>query len=66
MLRIVRANGWDRNLTAPQQIKWRTTHNINSEFDAKYAFYDLGYNFRPTEITGFLGLYQLQFLKQNR
>lgn len=65
MLRIVRANGWDRNLTAAQQHKWRKKYDIRSEFDAKYAFYDLGYNFRPTEITGFLGCYQLQFLKDN-
>ena len=65
MLRIVRANGWDRNLDAIQQHKWRKKYNITSEFDAKYTFYDLGYNFRPTEITGFLGCYQLQFLKDN-
>ncbi len=65
MLRIVRANGWDRNLTAKQQIKWRKKYDIKSEFEAKYTFYDLGFNFRPTEITGFLGLYQLQFLDDN-
>jgi CDP-6-deoxy-D-xylo-4-hexulose-3-dehydrase len=65
MLRIVRANGWDRNLTTEQQQKWRTKFNIESEFQAKYTFYDLGYNFRPTEITGFLGQYQMQFLEEN-
>jgi CDP-6-deoxy-D-xylo-4-hexulose-3-dehydrase len=65
MLRIVRANGWDRNLNARQQLKWRKLNNIDSEFEAKYTFYDLGFNFRPTEITGFLGLYQLQFLDEN-
>lgn len=65
MLRIVRANGWDRNLTVEQQIKWRKKHNISSEFQAKYTFYDLGFNLRPTEITGFLGLYQMQFLDEN-
>lgn len=65
MLRIVRANGWDRNLNANQQHKWRKKYSLHSEFDAKYTFYDLGYNLRPTEITGFLGRYQLQFLKEN-
>jgi CDP-6-deoxy-D-xylo-4-hexulose-3-dehydrase len=65
MLRIVRANGWDRNLTAFQQVKWRKKFNVKSEFEAKYTFYDLGFNFRPTEITGFLGLYQMQFLDEN-
>lgn len=65
ILRIVRANGWDRNLNSAQQHKWRKKYNIRSEFYAKYTFYDLGYNLRPTEITGFLGRYQLQFLKDN-
>jgi CDP-4-dehydro-6-deoxyglucose reductase, E1 len=65
MLRIVRANGWDRNLTPDQQRKWRAKFDISSEFQAKYTFYDLGYNLRPTEITGFLGLYQLKFLDEN-
>lgn len=65
MLRIVRANGWDRNLTAVQQMKWRKNFNIRSEFDAKYTFYDLGFNLRPTEITGFIGLYQIRFIEEN-
>lgn len=65
MLKIVRANGWDRNLSSTQQHKWRKKFGIQSEFDAKYTFYDLGYNLRPTEITGFLGKYQMKFLKDN-
>ncbi|NQT30036.1 MAG: DegT/DnrJ/EryC1/StrS family aminotransferase [Candidatus Saganbacteria bacterium] len=65
MLRIVRANGWDRNLSPSQQAKWRKKFGIRSDFEAKYAFYDLGFNFRPTEITGFLGRYQLQFIEKN-
>lgn len=65
MLRIVRANGWDRNLNAMQQHKWRKRYDIQSEFQAKYTFYDLGYNLRPTEITGFLGQFQMQFLDEN-
>lgn len=62
MLRIVRANGWDRNLTAAQQRDLRKAHAVRGEFEAKYTFYDLAYNLRPTEITGFLGLQQLQHL----
>ena len=65
MLRIVRANGWDRNLKADQQKKWRKLHKIKNEFQAKYSFYDLGFNVRPTEITGFLGIQQLKFLNEN-
>lgn len=62
MLRIVRANGWDRNLNASQQMKWRLKNRVLGEFQAKYTFYDLGYNLRPTEIVGFLGNQQLKFL----
>lgn len=65
MLRIVRANGWDRNLSADQQHRWRKKYNVMSEFYAKYIFYDLGFNFRPTEITGFLGRNQLKLLNEN-
>ena len=65
MLKIVRANGWDRNLNAIQQRKWRLKYNIKSEFEAKYTFYDLAFNLRPTEITGFLGLEQLKYLNEN-
>jgi CDP-6-deoxy-D-xylo-4-hexulose-3-dehydrase len=65
MLRVVRANGWDRNLTSVQQVRRRKQFGVVSEFFAKYTFYDLGYNLRPTEITGFLGLYQLQFIQEN-
>lgn len=65
MLRIVRANGWDRNLSASQQAKWRHRYHVHSEFEAKYFFYDLGFNMRPTEITGFLGLSQLRLLDKN-
>lgn len=64
MLRIVRANGWDRNLNADSQLKWRKRYNIDTELDAKYTFYDLGFNLRPTEITGFIGRFQLRHLNE--
>ncbi len=65
MLRITRANGWDRNLPKHRQKYWRKNYKISSEFNAKYTFYDLGFNMRPTEITGFLGLSQLKLLDKN-
>ena len=65
MLRIARANGWDRNLHFTAQRRLREKHGVKSEFDAKYTFYDLGFNLRPTEITGFLGLTQLKYLDAN-
>ncbi|HAM34802.1 MAG TPA: DegT/DnrJ/EryC1/StrS aminotransferase [Elusimicrobia bacterium] len=61
MLRIVRANGWDRQLTPAQVRRRRREHHVD-RFQAKYTFYDLAFNQRPTEITGFLGLQQLRGL----
>jgi CDP-6-deoxy-D-xylo-4-hexulose-3-dehydrase len=62
-LKMVRSHGWDRHLTAQQQNMLRTEYQVN-EFYAKYAFYDLAYNVRPNEITGFLGLNQLRYLDE--
>ena len=64
MLRMVRANGWDRNLDKRQQEQWRKRHYIESEFDAAYTFYVPAYNLRPTEITGFLGLQQMKHVDE--
>ncbi len=65
MLVISRANGWDRNLDPAAQQKWRERYGVASEFESKYTFYDLAYNLRPTEITGFLGQQQLSHLDEN-
>lgn len=55
-----RAHGWDRNLDTTTQKKLRATLGIDS-FYAKYTFYDLASNFRPTEINGFIGNTQIQY-----
>jgi CDP-4-dehydro-6-deoxyglucose reductase, E1 len=62
MLRLVRAHGWDRNLSEKKQTKLRDKHKVNSTFYSRYAFYDLGYNLRPTEINGFIGSTQIDYL----
>jgi len=64
MLRIVRAHGWDRNLNQKGKTKIRNKFKVNSTFYSRYTFYDLGYNFRPTEIAGFIGNTQLPYLKE--
>jgi CDP-6-deoxy-D-xylo-4-hexulose-3-dehydrase len=64
MIRLVRAHGWDRNLSSDQQLLMRKKFNVNSTFYSRYTFYDLGFNLRPTEISGFLGNNQLQYLDQ--
>lgn len=63
-LRIVRAHGWDRNLSENRQIKIRSKHKVNSTFYSRYTFYDLGFNLRPTEINGFIGNIQVKYLPE--
>lgn len=63
-LRMVRAHGWDRNLTLGKQKKMRDKFKVNSTFYSRYTFYDLGYNLRPTEINGFIGNVQIKFLDE--
>lgn len=64
MLRIVRAHGWDRNLNIKDQNNLRNKFKVNSTFYSRYTFYDLGYNLRPTEISGFLGNNQLSYIDE--
>ena len=63
MLRMVRSHGWDRNIGRHAQLKLRKLHKVN-DFYGLFTFYDLAYNFRPTEIQGFLGINQLEFLDE--
>lgn len=60
ILVMVRAHGWDRNLSKQAQATQRTKHKID-EFFSKYTFFDLGYNVRPTEIQGFIGNTQVEY-----
>lgn len=60
MLTMVRAHGWDRNLPKKNQDRLRQKHKIDNFF-SRYAFYDLGYNVRPTEIQGFIGNVQIEY-----
>lgn len=64
MLQLVRAHGWDRNLSFTKQTEIRNKFNVNSTFYSRYTFYDLGYNFRPTEVNGFIGRKQLRYLPE--
>jgi len=55
-----RAHGWDRNLSENSQQKLRQGSGVD-DFYAKYTFYDLASNYRPTEINGFIGNAQVQY-----
>ena len=57
----VREHGWGRGLNKEKREFLREKHRI-SDFYEQYSFYNLGYNLRPTEITGFLGLEQLKHI----
>ncbi len=59
-LKIIRSHGWDRHLEPKERKALREKHGVN-DFYAMYTFYNLGNNFRPTEISGFLGRYQLKY-----
>ena len=63
MLILVRAHGWDRNLSSERQRQLRSLYGVD-DFFARYTFYDVAFNARPTEISGFLGNHQLPFLEE--
>lgn len=60
---MTRAHGWDRNLDGVKQRQIRKDHKVDPFYE-KYTFYDLGYNLRPTEIQGFLGIEQLKLIDE--
>lgn len=60
---MVRAHGWDRNLEENTARKLRLDAHID-DFYARYTFYDLAYNFRPTEINAFIGREQLKTIDE--
>lgn len=60
MLVMVRAHGWDRNIAAEDQESLRKEYGAD-DFYAKYLFYDLAFNARPTEINGFIGTTQMPY-----
>jgi len=64
MLVIVRAHGWDRNMEKEEQIQIRKDNNIENNLHSSYAFYNLWYNLRPSEINWFLGCTQIPYLNE--
>ena len=63
MIRMVRAHGWDRNVTQEQRTELRTKWDIN-DFYGPYTFYTLGYNVRPMELQGLIGSIQLKYVDE--
>jgi len=54
LMRILRSHGWTREVEDKQ--RW---HEVYPEFDRRFLFVNLGYNLRPTELAGAIGLMQL-------
>ena len=63
-LLIVRAHGWDRNLSKKEKSALIRKHKIGKFFSG-YSFFDLAYNVRPTEICGKLGNLQIKRLSKD-
>jgi len=59
-LKMSRSHGWTRNNSEEFKEKMKEKNNVNSFYDI-YTFYNLAYNFRPTEINGFIGNTQLKY-----
>ena len=53
-----RAHGWTRSLKNKSSI-----HAQNPTIDERFCFYNIGYNVRPTELAGAMGLSQLTKLE---
>lgn len=60
---MCRAHGWDRNLSPEKQQTFRSRESVD-DFYAMYTFYEPALNGRPTEIQGFLGNYQAQYMDE--
>jgi CDP-6-deoxy-D-xylo-4-hexulose-3-dehydrase len=59
LMRILRAHGWTREVE--DKARW---HDRYPDFDKRFLFVNLGYNLRPTELAGAMGLVQLPKLAQ--
>lgn len=59
LMRILRAHGWTREVE--DKARW---HDRYPEFDRRFLFVNLGYNLRPTELAGAMGLVQLPKLAE--
>ncbi len=62
-LLMIRAHGWSRDSSEEIKSKLKNKHNIE-DFHEAYTFYRAGYNLRPTEITGFIGVEQLKYIEK--
>jgi CDP-6-deoxy-D-xylo-4-hexulose-3-dehydrase len=58
VLKMIRAHGWDRELSPDKQKTLREKYQIN-DFSASYTFYYPGFNVRGTDLQATIGIRQL-------
>ena len=63
IIKSARSHGWTRNNSQDFKEKKKRENNIDDFYNI-YSFYDLAYNFRPTEINGFIGNQQIKYLDE--
>ena len=59
VLKMIRAHGWDRELSPDKQSSLRNEQSID-DFSASYTFYYPGFNVRGTDLQAFIGIGQLK------
>ena len=62
LLLSIRSHGWDRDLSVETQYKLQKEWRV-SEFDAMYTFYYSGFNMRSTDLQAYIGLTQIDKLR---
>ena len=63
LIKMIRSHGWDRDLNTSEQNEYRNKYNV-SEISKMYTFYYEGFNLRSTDLQAFIGLLQIQKIKQ--
>ena len=62
LLLSIRSHGWDRDLSKETQVKLQKEWNI-TKFNSLYTFYYSGFNMRATELQAYIGLTQVDKLR---
>lgn len=63
ILKSIRSHGWSRDLSEETKEKLQKENNIDN-FRNFYTFYYPGFNLRATDVQAFLGINQLETLKE--
>lgn len=62
IVKMIRSHGWDRDINEQAKNKYRKKYNVN-EFESLYKFYYTGFNLRSTDLQAFIGINQIEKIK---